>query len=390
MNSEQGPTGALPRGPVTETERILSLDLIRGVAVLGILLMNAVSFRFGLVAYRNVSAEGSEIWIDWVVGILGEILIDQKFMGIFSLLFGAGIFLFIERASMRERRPTLLNAWRNVLLLVMGLIHMTMWEGDVLTLYAISAFVLLILHRLPSRIMVVLGVIIFVSSVIPALITQCMANTMDVSLAGNWTLPEGGAPGEGVQEEILESLVALGYMLRGLGMILAGAGLYKTGFMQGTLSPRFYKRMALGGLGTGLFLATLGVVITHLGDYGRDVAFVGEIPNTLGTIPASLGYISLIILWQQTSKHAALKRRLIATGRMALTNYLSQTALGILVLGTLLVSVEVNRAGVFVFVLAVWALQLWWSPMWLNRFRFGPMEWLWRVGTYRRLQPFRR
>ncbi len=96
-------------GPVTESGRITSLDLIRGVAVLGILLMNAVSFKYGLAPYLNLSAGGSETLLDWAIGIGGEIFVDQKFMGLFSLLFGAGIFLFIERAETRAARPALLN-----------------------------------------------------------------------------------------------------------------------------------------------------------------------------------------------------------------------------------------------------------------------------------------
>ena len=386
MSSQPTEAGAAPRGPVSESERILSLDLIRGVAVLGILLMNAVSFRYSWAAYLNLSAEASETWLDWTIGILGEVLIDQKFMGMFSLLFGAGIFLFIERAARREGRPVLLNMWRNVLLLAMGIIHYTIWSGDILTIYAVSAFILLALRRLPPRALVIIGVIIFLASVIPAVAAQIFVSTTDVSLAGDWKLAGSGESAD----PTLEVLRTSAYFMRGLGLILAGAGLYQTGFMQGALSDQFYKRMAIGGLGVGLSLAAAGAIITHLGDYGRDVAYVGEIPNTLGTIPASLGYMSLIVLWQKSGGQLALKERLIAAGRMALTNYLSQTVLGVLILGTLLATTEINRTGVFVFVLGVWALQLWWSPVWLARYRFGPMEWLWRVGTYRARQPLRR
>ena len=390
MTNQPSAENAPATGPVAESDRILSLDLIRGVAVLGILLMNAVHFRYGGIPYRNISAGGSDTGLDWAVAILGEILVDQKFMGIFSLLFGAGIFLFIERAARREKRPTLLNAWRNILLLIIGLIHMAVWEGDVLTAYAVSAFVLLLLRRLPSRAMIVLGVVIFLASVIPSLLAQAWVSTTGVSLEGVWVLPEAGVEPSGPDYDGLSFFVVLGYFMRALGLILVGAGLYRTGFMQGALSDRFYRRMAFGGLAVGLSLATLGVVITHAADYGREVSFIGEVPNTFGTIPASLGYMSLIILWQRTRGLAWLKERFIAVGRMALTNYLAQTAFGVLILTYLLADVEIGRAGVLVFVLAVWALQLLWSPAWLNRFRFGPMEWAWRTGTYRRLQPLRR
>ena len=126
-----------------------------------------------------------------------------------------------------------------------------------------------------------------------------------------------------------------------------------------------------------------------MGDYSREVAFIGQVPNTLGTTPASLGYMSLIVLWNRGGDNK-LKRRLRAAGRMALTNYLSQTVLGVLVLTVLLNDVAVNRSGILLFVLAVWAVQLWWSQAWLDRFHFGPAEWLWRVAIYRQGQPLRR
>ena len=127
-----------------------------------------------------------------------------------------------------------------------------------------------------------------------------------------------------------------------------------------------------------------------MNDYSREIAFIGQIPNTLGTIPASLGYMSIIILWNNRAD-SWLKQRLRAVGRMALTNYLTQTVLGVLILTVLLRDADfVNRAAVLVFVFAVWALQLWWSQAWLSRFLFGPAEWLWRVATYRSGQPLRR
>ena len=374
-------------GPVAESTRITSLDLIRGAAVLGILLMNAVSFKFGTAPYLNLSAVGSETWLDWSVGIFGEIFIDQKFMGLFSLLFGAGILLFIERAESKDRRPILLNLWRNALLLGMGILHALVWDGDVLTVYAISSLFLIAFRKLPAKGLIALGAGIFLLSVPSALLAQYIADTTDVSLAGLWSLSESN--GDEPLHDAVGGLLLFGYFLRGLGMILMGAGLYRLGFMNGRMSPRTYKMTAAIGIGAGLSLAIASVVVTALGDYARSVAFIGQIPNTLGTIPAALGYMSLVILWDR-SPDSWLKQRLRAVGRMALTNYLSQTLLGVAVLTILLSDAAIGRTGVLVFVLAVWALQLWWSQAWLDRFLFGPAEWLWRVGTYRRRQPLRR
>ena len=371
-------------GPVRGSARIVSLDLIRGAAVLGILLMNAVSFRFGEAPYFNLSAGGSETRLDWAVGVLGEVFIDQKFMGLFSLLFGAGMILFIDRASARGRRAVLLNLWRNALLLLIGFLHALLWSGDVLMAYALSSVVLLALRKLPTRALISLGVAVFLLSVATALATQDVADSTGASLAGTWT------PGEISGDEAVELLVLLGFFLRALGLILVGAGLYRTGFMSGAMPARTYRLTAAAGLAAGLPLAAAGVLVTAANDYSREVAFIGQIPNTLGTIPASMGYMGLIILWNNR-EDGWLKQRLRAVGRMALTNYLAQTVLGVLVLTTLLADADgLNRAAVLVFVAAVWALQVWWSHAWLGRFHFGPAEWLWRVATYRRLQPLRR
>ena len=378
------PSKPYDTGPVRESARITSLDLIRGVAVLGILLMNAVSFRFDLPQYLNLSAGGSETWLDWTVGILGEIFVDQKFMGLFSLLFGAGMILFIDRAAARGGRAVLLNMWRNVLLLTIGSLHFFLWEGDVLMIYAISSFFLVALRKLPDKALISIGVLVFALSIGCALLVQYIADTTGASLAGIWT------PGEMGSESALGLVVLFGYFLRALGLILVGAGLYRTGFMNGGMPVRTYRRTVLIGLAIGLPLATVGVILTAVNGYSREIAFVGQIPNTVGTIPASLGYMSLIILWNNR-EDSWLKGRLRAVGRMALTNYLMQTVLGVLVLTLLLGEADwVNRAAILPFVFVVWGLQLWWSQAWLSRFLFGPAEWLWRVATYRSGQPLRR
>ena len=381
MSANPQPAGS---GPVRERSRITSLDLIRGVAVLGILLMNAVSFKFGPAPYFNLSAGGSENWLDWTVGILGEIFVDQKFMGLFSMLFGAGMILFIDRAAARGRRAVMLNLWRNALLLLIGFLHLLLWYGDVLMVYAVSSLFLLALRRLPNRALITLGAVSFALSIACALIAQNLADTTDASLAGLWTEGETSFQGD------LPSVFLFGYFLRALGLILIGAGIYRAGFMNGGLPARTYRLTAIIGLAIGLPLATLGVLITAANDYSSEIAFIGQIPNTLGTIPASLAYMSLIILWNNRAD-TRLKRRLRAVGRMALTNYLTQTVIGVLILTVLLKDADfINRAAVLLFILAVWALQLWWSQAWLSRHLFGPAEWLWRVATYRSGQPLRR
>ena len=376
------PREAAP-GPVEELSRIASLDLIRGVAVLGILLMNVVAFKHGQVPYWNLTAGGSDTWLDWSVGVLGEVFIDQKFMGLFSLLFGAGMMLFIDRASTRERHPVLLNLWRNCLLLGIGILHYQLWNGDVLMLYAVASAVLLSLRRLSPRALIVIGAVIYLLPVPGYVLAQFVTDNYNPNLAGIWT-----DPGAEIRDPVGMALL-FAYFSSGLGMILLGAGLYRLGFIQGSCSTRDYQLTSAIGLSTGLPLAALGVAFVAWNDFSSEVAFVGHIPNQLGTIPATLGYMSLIVLWNKR-RNNWLKSRLTAAGRMALTNYLTQTVLGVLALVVALGDVSVGRSGLLVFVLCVWILQLWWSQAWLERFRFGPFEWLWRTATYRRRQPVRR
>ena len=119
-----------------------------------------------------------------------------------------------------------------------------------------------------------------------------------------------------------------------------------------------------------------------------DWALAGAAPNTLATIPLSLAYLSLIALWNNRAE-SRLRGRVRATGRMALTNYLAQTVLGIIMLRVVFDDIDLSRSQIALFILGVWAVQLWWSQAWLARFRFGPAEWLWRCATYRRWQPLR-
>ena len=171
-------------------------------------------------------------------------------------------------------------------------------------------------------------------------------------------------------------------------MMLIGVALYRTGVITGACSREFYRRVAASGLGIGLPLSIGGFAWMAVTEFFPDVAIVGAVPNTLATLPLALAYLSLIALWNLRTQ-TALHRRIHAVGRMALTNYLPQTILGVIVLRTLFDPSELNRSWVLMLIVAVWALQLAWSQAWLSRFRYGPFEWLWRCATYRKWQPLR-
>lgn len=378
--SVPGPRGADRIRPVRPGARNTYLDLIRGVAVLVILVMNVVSFGLGPDAYFDLSAGGSETWLDWLVAGAGEIFVDQKFMGLFSILFGAGVALFSDRAADKGRRPVRLGLWRNLLLLIIGILHARLWEGDILIVYALASPLVVLLRNRTPRALIISGVSVTMLSPLAAVLLQPGVSA-DAGTAG---------PGLSLWEhsEAAGVYLLLDALARSIGMMLIGVALYRRGIITGDRPDRFYRRMAATGLGTGLPLAALGLALTAAAGFSTDLILVGAIPNTLGTIPATLGYMSLLVLWNRRPE-SSLRRRLGAAGRMALTNYLTQTLLGVLILGWLAANVDLTRTMLVGFTAAVWSLQLWWSAAWLVRFRYGPAEWLWRTATYWRRQPLR-
>ena len=363
-------------------ERITALDAVRGVAVLGILTMNAVSYGLSPAAYWNLDAGGSDTWLDWLIGGAGEVLFDQKFMGLFSLLFGAGVVLFAERAEAKGRRAGWFSLWRNVLLLFIGLAHMALWDGDILVVYAVCAPLVILLRRRKPATLLVAGSLIVLSSAAGATLVQStVEDPIDQLGEGLWF--DAGAMSDAVGGWFLYDVFA-----RGLGMMLIGVALYRLDVLTGRRDRDLYRRMVATGLSIGLPLTALGLALVAAAGFSGDVALVGSVPNTVATIPIVLGYVGAVTLWDAASD-SPLRRRVRAAGQMALTNYLTQTVIGIVVLRGLFDRGQSSRTGIAVFVLAVWALQLWWSQAWLARFRFGPAEWLWRMATYRRWQPLR-
>ena len=375
-------------GPLGAGERITNLDAVRGVAVLGILTMNAVSYGIP-DGYFNLEAAGSNTWLDWLIGGAGEILFDQKFMGLFSLLFGAGIVLFAERAAAKARRPVWLSLWRNLLLLAIGAAHMLAWDGDILVVYALCAPLVIALRKLRPAVLIGIGTLLVLSAAGAAVWAQTTVDDPLNQIGGGYWLADGA------KSDLVGSWFLYDFFARALGMMLIGVALYRLGVLDGARSPGFYRKMALIGLGAGLPLSALGLAMVASSGFSAEVALAGSAPNTVATIPMVLGYVALITLWNgRTSSadsrlRAGLRLRARAAGRMALTNYLSQTALGLIVLGGLSGAVDLTRTPIAVFVVAVWALQLWWSQAWLDRFRYGPVEWLWRCATYRTRQRIR-
>ncbi len=365
-------------GPLAPNqERIQSLDVIRGVAVFGILVMNAVSFGLPLEAYFDLRAGGFNSLSDQFIGITGEVLVARKAMGLFSLLFGAGVVLFAARAAAKGRRSVRLSLWRNVLLLGIGIAHAWLWEGDVLIVYALCSPIVLALRNLPVRVLLLGGLLACWS---PAIVGGLASVTVSGATFQSMSLSD--------YEAWFELWFVADVFARAFGMMLCGAALFRADVFNDSTASPWPERLALIGLPIGLALCGLGVSLQLNSDDSLRDTLLSESAGVIGTPLVVAGYISILLVWARRPA-TWFKSRVAAVGRMALTNYLTQTLLGVFVLGAIAEHVTMSRTLVFGFVVSVWFAQFAWSKPWLTYFRFGPAEWLWRSATYLSWMPFR-
>ena len=404
---------APPRAaPVRAGERIAALDVLRGFAVLGILAMNVQSYSMITAAYVNPMANDKGAGIGFAVWLLSHVFFDTKFMSIFSTLFGAGMALMSERAAARNASATGVHYRRQFWLLVLGLAHAHLiWYGDILVPYALCGFILYSLRNLKPRKLLIAG---FAMTAVTPLIFLFTAWSMQYwppevvdAMELGWAPPAAVAEAEiaayqsGWLDQMAQRVPAalsletavflLVFLWRSGGLMLVGMGLYKLGVLSAKRSSAFYRRMAFAGFGLGLPIVVAGVLYNTHHDFAFEHSqFQGQTFNYVGSLGVFLGYIALVMLAVQHGWLPGLQRRLTAAGRMAFTNYISQSVICTLIFyGHGLGQFEqVSRLGQFGIVIAIWAAATGiWSPWWLARFRFGPLEWLWRSLTYMKFQP---
>ena len=338
--------------PVGRGERIVAIDVLRGFALLGILVAN-ISW-FDVVGFGAVD----QAYDDLVVGVAGApfvfvflVLVLNKMMAVFSMLFGAGVLLVTERIEARGGSALGVHYVRNVLLGLIGLAHGALWFGDILLVYGVCAMLLYPLRRMPVRALIGAGSAVWLLAFVV----------------------ESGA-----EEE---------YVVRALAMMLVGMGLYRSGVINAGRDAAWYRMATWRSLAVGLPVCSVAWLFAD-GDRGEAVA--ADL-NNLGVPFMALGYVCLVMWFCAEGWLPRVQARLAAAGQMALTNYLMQTVLGMLLIGALN-EVRGERVTAFWMMLAtfaIWVVQLTWSVPWLRRFRFGPAEWAWRSATYRKVQRFR-
>ena len=402
-------------GPVVETARIDAIDVLRGFALLGILVMNVQSFAMPQAAYFNPTAYGDLEGANLYVWLAGRMLADQKFMTIFSMLFGAGIVLMAGRVEARGGAGAGRVHYRRMgWLLVIGLLHAhLLWFGDILFTYAVCGMVVYPLRHLsPGRLAALGATLLAVGSALSVGTGMSLPYWPDDALAaftgeawrptpelieaelaayrGGWLEQQPGrSAGALVFQTFL--LITWGFWRAG-GLMLVGMALFKGDVFAARRSPRFYAKLIAAAVAVGLPLQAYGLSLDFARGWPVWSFFIGMQFNYWPSIAVSLGYVGLVMLACRAAALRPFTRPFAAVGQTALTNYLLQTVLcttifyghGLGWFGS------VDRVGQVGVVAGVWALQLVASPLWLRRFRFGPAEWAWRSLTYGARQPLRR
>lgn len=405
-------------------DRYIAIDAVRGFAVLGILLMNIVGMGLPAYAYLDPSfyggAEGANLWT-WAANF---VLVDGKMRALFTMLFGASFLLVIDRAEQAGESPAKVHYSRMVWLLVFGLIHgWLIWYGDILYQYALVGMLVFFARRWSPAVLIGAGAAItlayagygwFIEA--PGLAAERAAALGDSptrEAVMRWAAesflappPEMGAQEiAGYRGGFLDALQARAFMTfimqgpffltGGLfdvgGLMLIGMGLYRLGLFTGAWPVRGY-----------LLLIALGYLVAlplHLPLVREQIVTQWD-PVTLVRVEAGLAVLRLfvalahaavVILLVRAWPRSAPAVRLAAAGRMALTNYLTAS----LIATTLFYGygfglfARLERAELYWVVAGIWAVQIAWSKPWLDRFRYGPFEWVWRSLARRRLQPIR-
>jgi len=389
--------------PVAERERVASIDVLRGFALLGILLINITGFGLPIEAMHDPVPAGGASGANLAVWTITETLVNGTMYALFSMLFGAGVLLFTRgKESSNKDGMAAFFYRRSAWLVVFALVHayLMLMPGDILFTYGLAAMLFYPLRKLRSRTLILLGclmLLVLLGAELAALSeapdarpsAEALQSQIDERRSGYLTNFVGIAP---VNFHAQTVGLITSELWAALEMMLIGAGLFKLGVFSAERSRKVYLLLVLLGYGTGLLVR--GAAVAYVLTSGLDPAAlqIRHVVYDLGRLPIAMGHTGAVMFVCRVGWLPGPRRRLGAVGRMALTNYLMQPLLMVLFfygvgLGRFGM---LERAELYYVVAAVWLLQLALSPSWLERFRFGPAEWLWRSLTYWKIQPMRR
>ena len=424
--------------PTGQSERILALDALRGIGVLGILLMNILDFGLPNAAFDTTNA-GEAAGVNLYTWVATSMFVEGTFRGVFTLLFGAGVVLYtsrLERAGFGLGVADLYYR-RTIWLIVFGFInaYLLLWYGDILFMYGVAGLCLFVFRNLPVRKLLLFAVPLLCMQTVNGIRTyvdfqdlqaeaeqaqllQAMGKELSQDQLGvikdfeDWLERETSSPKEQAEEvEAVRASYASAFdeydetawylqteylyaegLWECLGMMLLGMALLKSGAFTAEWSAGRYWMILALGWGIGLAINALEVAYQLREGFAVHAMIASSVTYDAGRIPLTLGHVAIVMLFIKAGVLRRSLRVLARTGQMALTNYITQSVICMFVFtgAGLALYGQLERYQLYYVVLVIWALQIAWSWWWLERYRFGPLEWLWRSLTRWQIQPLRR
>jgi uncharacterized protein len=422
--------------PVTAAERISSMDVLRGAALLGIALMNIVFSGLPMAADWNPKVSGGATGLNLAAFFVQYIFCDGKMRGIFSIMFGAGSYYLVSRAVSRGAGIQAAEVYyrRTLWLMLFGIVHAYLiWHGDILYPYALLGLMLFPLHRASAKgLLIAAGVCVLlmtgwsVRQGFDIQKTYRLAMEAEKATAAHKPLTDEQKDAKESWEQkrkyynpsaddlkkeremysgsyfhLVAKRAALvsewhntAFYLSGwdmFTMMLLGIAFAKTGVLAASRSFAFYTRMLVGGYAIGLPIGAIAAWLAYKqGFEPMQTVFVFS-TYQVARVAMTLGHVAALLLICKAGWFAGLRRRLAAVGQMALSNYIAHSFVyGFVFYGYGFGLFDrLERYQLYFVVLAMWVFSLLVSPVWLAHFRFGPLEWCWRSLTYWKRQPMR-
>ncbi|MYC26066.1 MAG: DUF418 domain-containing protein [Gammaproteobacteria bacterium] len=412
--------------PTAPAQRIESIDVLRGWVVLGILTINIILFALPFSVARNPTIFGTYEGVDVFTFVFSQIVFEGAQRTIFSMLFGAGVLLFIERLAADERHTKVGRLYyrRMIGLMVFGLVDMylLLWFGDIIFLYGFVGLFLYFLRNVSTKTLLTLsGILLVISTLLFGGLQAFKVHMLEPGIDRALEKVERGEELDMLEIEYLEIhnefvdvedqilpeieakqqgyFSAYPYVLEMINLIqwlnlptysfwdvvlmmMIGMALYRLRVFDGSRTVRTYLTMALLGFGIGISINVYEVHATLSQNYS--IASQIQWTYHLGRLAMAFGYIGTIMLVCKVGVLPRVRSSLAAVGRMALTNYLVQSILCLIFFILFGFFGQLRYHELYFVVLVIWALQLLYSPLWLKRYQYGPAEYLWRRWTYGR------
>jgi uncharacterized protein len=421
--------------PLQKADRIQSLDIMRGIVLCGILLMNINGFGLANAYSDPTVSGGADSW-NLVTWVTTNLFFEGTMRALFSLLFGVGMFFLLDRLEQKGAGIEAANIYfrRMLWLLVFGLIHgyLLLWTGEILFGYAIMGLLVFSFRNMPPKKLIASAILLFaigafwsycdykkdlkyIANVAKAKEYTAEGKTLSKDLleaSQKWQKREWERSAEGIQfynqnmrkgyTDVVAFLAPINrfydkfYTYRYdlwdvLSMMLLGIALFKLKILTAEKSYRFYLVMVILGYGIGLTVNYFEIYNIYISNFSYLSFSKTNITYDLGRVPVAMGHIGLIMILCKLPILKWLKIRIAAMGKMALSNYIMHSLICMIVFTGVGFGLfgKLQRYELLYVVVSIWIFQLIVSPIWLKYFHFGPMEWLWRTLSYQKKQPFR-